>query len=135
MAGNIFIDATDTAAGRIGTYTATAALRGNKVFVLNAKKAIMSGNKEAAIAKYKRRRAMGGSALKGPYHSKDPEKILKRVIRGMVPDHRIGRGRDAWKRIRCHNEVPEEYKDQELISIKRKLPIKFITLQELGEKL
>ena len=46
MAEKIFIDATDTAIGRIGTYAAQQALRGNKVFVVNAEKAIISGNKE-----------------------------------------------------------------------------------------
>jgi len=135
MAEKIFIDATDTSAGRIGTYVVGLVLKENKVFVVNAKKAIISGNKENAIAKWKKRRAMGGSALKGPYHSKDPEKILKRTIRGMLPNYKVGRGREAWKRIRCYNKVPEEYKDQELKSIKRKLPTKYITLKELGEKL
>ncbi len=135
MAEKIFIDATDTSMGKIGTYVAREAMRENKVFVVNSEKAIISGNKEHTIAKWKNRRAKGGSALKGPYHSKDPEKILKRAIRGMLPNYRVGRGNEAWKRIRCHNKVPVEYKDQELKSIKRKLPIKFITIKELSSKL
>lgn len=135
MVDKIFIDATDTAIGRIGTYAAGLALKEHKVFVVNAEKAIISGNKEDTIAKYKKRRAMGGTALKGPYHSKDPEKILKRAIRGMLPSYKVGRGREAWKRIRCYNKIPIEYKDEELKSIKRKPVTKFITLKELGQKL
>ena len=135
MADKIFIDATGTGIGRIASYAAKQAIQGNKIFIVNAEKAIITGNKKDAILKWKERRAKGGSALRGPYHSKDPEKILKRSIRGMLPDYKLGRGRDAWKIIRCFNEIPEEYKDEKLMSLKSKTLIKHITLKELKEKL
>jgi large subunit ribosomal protein L13 len=131
----IFIDATNTQIGRIATFTVKQTLRGNKVFVLNSAQGIISGNKKDIIEKWRRRRAMGGSALKGPYHSKDPEKILKRTIRGMLPNYRSGRGRVAWKNIKCHNEVPEEYSKEKITTLKIRLPKKYIQLKELKEKL
>jgi len=135
MADKIFIDATGASIGRIASYAAKQALQGAKVFVVNSENAIITGNKKVAIEKWKERRAKGGSALKGPYHSKDSEKILKRAIRGMLPDYRLGRGRDAWKRIRCFNDVPEEYKEEELVKLKTKTLIKHINLKELKKKL
>ena len=131
----IFIDASGTPIGRIGSYTVKQALLGNKIFILNSEKAIISGRKTTTIDKYKERRAKGGSALKGPYHSKEPEKVLKRSLRGMLPDHRQGRGREAWKRIMCYIGVPKEYEKEKLIKIKTKKAIKYITLKGLQEKL
>lgn len=131
----IFIDASKTPIGRIGTFVSKAALGGDKVYVLNSENAIVSGNKKDILEKWRRRRSMGGTALKGPYHSKDSEKILKRTIRGMLPNYRNGRGRDAWKRIKCYLGIPEEYKEEKLTVLKVKLPKKYVTLKELKEKL
>jgi large subunit ribosomal protein L13 len=135
MVDKIFLDATGTPIGRIGAFVAKKTLGGDKVFIVNSEKAIITGNKITAINKWKERRAKGGSALRGPYHSKDPEKVLKRAIRGMLPDHRSGRGKEAWSNIRCFNGVPEEYKDEKLEALKTKIKGKYITLEELKRKL
>lgn len=131
----IFIDATDSQIGRIGSYAAKQSLLGSKVFVVNCEKAIISGNKKQIIKKYKERRARGGTAMKGPFHSKDTEKIVKRTIRGMLPDFRRGRGKDAWRRIKCYNGLPKEYKNEKLIKIKLNIPEKYIALEELKQRL
>ena len=131
----IVIDAGNLPMGRIASYAAKQALLGNEIAVINSEKAIISGNKKEVIGKYKELRAMGGSALKGPYHSKEPYIRLKRSIRGMLPDYRNGRGREAWKRIKCYSNVPEEFKDSKVTRIKANTPIKNISLQELKEKL
>jgi len=132
---NIFVDAQGTPIGRVGSYVAKQALQGAKVFILNSEKAIITGNKENTIVKWKERRAKGGSALKGPFHSKDSEKILKRAIRGMLPNYRLGRGRDAWKRIKCYIGIPAEYKEEKLVQLKTKTSAKHIGLEELKRKL
>lgn len=131
----IFVDATDTPIGRLGSYTAKQALLGNKIFILNCEKSLITGRKENAVAKWKSRRAKGGSAHKGPYHSKDTEKIVKRAIRGMLPNYRSGRGKEAWSRIRCYNGVPKEYEKENIKSLKRGLSRRYIKLKELKEKL
>ena len=48
----------------------------------------------------------------GPFFSRDPEKIMKRAIRGMLPDYRLGRGREAWRRVKCYQGVPEKFKKE-----------------------
>lgn len=131
----IFIDATNVPIGRTASYAAKQAIQGNKVIIVNSEKAIVTGNKNSNTAKWKERRAKGGSALKGPYHSKDTEKILKRAIRGMLPDYRLGRGRQAWKKIICFNQIPEEYKNEKLTKLKEKTSAKHISLTELKKKL
>lgn len=135
MIENIYVDATKSPIGRIAAFAAKKALQGNKVFIVNSESAIISGNKMDTIEKFKQRRARGGTAQKGPYPSKDTEKMLKRAIRGMIPDHRLGRGKEAWRRIKCYNSIPEEYKDQKLITVPGRTPAKYITLKELKQKL
>lgn len=135
MADKIFIDATNAPIGRIASHVAKLALAGDKVLIFNCEAAVISGNKVSNIEKWKERRAKGGSALKGPYHSKDSEKILKRAIRGMLPNYKRGRGREAWKNIRCYNGIPEEYKNEKLVKGKGGSPAKYISLAELKRKL
>ncbi len=135
MTEKIIIDAEDMPMGRVSGFAAKAALQGRDVAVVNSEKAIISGNKMTTIARFKRRRAFGGTALKGPFHSKDTEKILKRCIRGMLPNFRRGRGREAWKKIKCYNGVPKEFSKEKLIKIKVRTPLKRIDLKELKQRM
>lgn len=131
----IIIDATGISVGRISSYAAKQALQGKEIIILNSEKAIITGNKTTAIARIKLFRDMGGSALRGPFVSKEPFKILKRSIRGMLPDYRRGRGREAWKRIKCYDDIPEEYKNEKVTKVsEKKLFVKHISLKELKEK-
>ena len=45
----IVLDATATAAGRVASYASKQALLGNKVFVVNCDKAIVTGNKRSVV--------------------------------------------------------------------------------------
>jgi len=131
----IIIDASGHAFGRICSFAAKQALEGSEVVIINSEKAIITGNKKDIIAKYKVLRAKGGFSQKGPKVSKTPLKILKRGVRGMLPDHRKGQGKEAFKRVRCYEGLPEEYKDKEHVKLKTKKPTKFMVLKELSEKL
>ena len=131
MTDKIFIDATETPMGRVGTYAAKQAIQGVKVFVLNCENAIISGNKPNTLRRYREKMQKGGTALKGPYHSKEPEKIMKRAVRGMFRDHRNGRGKEAFRRVLCFNQTPEEYKKEKMISLKKRTLRKSIELKEL----
>lgn len=135
MSDKIFIDAAETPMGRAASTAAKEALLGKRVFVLNCEKAVISGAKKSVVEEQKERRALGGSAMKGPFYSKDTEKIMKRAVRGMLPDFRRGRGKEAWRRIRCFNGIPEEYSKEKLVKIKTHAPVRHITLKELKEKL
>lgn len=114
MANEIIIDATDAAAGRIASFAAKQALLGKKIIILNCDDAVITGKKHAILEVYKAKRARGGYAQKGPYISTTPERIMKRTVRGMLPWN-ISKGREAFKRVKCFNEAPEEYLKSEKI--------------------
>lgn len=130
MVDEIIIDATDAVIGRISTFAAKQSLLGKKVVILNCEKAIRTGDRKMLMAKFEEKRARGGMAQKGPYHHKNPERIVKRAIRGMLP-YKHERGASAFDRIRCYNFVPEEYASAKTISLKRPIHSKFIYLSEL----
>jgi large subunit ribosomal protein L13 len=131
----IILDADNSAMGRVASFAAKSALLGNEIAILNSEKAIISGRKVDVIEDYKERRTLNHmNPEKGPFFSKSTEKILKRAIRGMLPDFRRGRGKEAWRRVRCYNGIPEEFKKEKIINLKLKEPRTSITLKELKEK-
>ena len=107
----IIIDGNGAVFGRICSFTAKKALEGNEVIIVNSEKTIMTGNKKDTIAKYSSIRKKGGHSQKGPKLSNVPHRILKRAIRGMLPDHRKGQGKETLKRIKCYDGMPEELKE------------------------
>ena len=53
----------------------------------------------------------------------------------MLPEHRQGQGREAFKRIMCFDGIPKEFENEKMIKSGKSLPNKYITLKELSEKL
>lgn len=129
----IIIDAENGMKGRIASFAAKQALLGNEIVIVNCEKALISGDEKMNLADFKFNKAINTiKPTKGPFFSRDPEKIMKRAIRGMLPDYRRGRGREAWKIIRCYIGIPEEFKNEKLIKIETKLPRKVTTLEKIG---
>lgn len=124
------IDGTNAVMGRLASCVAKQALQGEEIVVLNCNKVIITGNKARIQEEFTKKRNMVGSSQKGPKHIRNPERIVKRAIRGMLPDHREGRGREAWKRIRCYNAVPVEFSDKEHIQIKGDKRTKYSHVKE-----
>ena len=125
------IDGKDAIMGRLASYAAKEALKGEDIVILNTEQVIITGNRENIKKDFDEKRTHVGSAQKGPKISRSPEKILKRVIRGMLPDHRTGRGKVALKRIRCYVGVPKEFENMKKISGGKEIKSKFITIEEL----
>jgi ribosomal protein uL13 len=127
----IVIDAKDSILGRVSSFVAKQALKGEEVSVVNCNKVIVSGKFSSIKREFEEKRARHGSSQKGPIHNKSScEKIVKRSIRGMLPDHREGRGRVAFKKIKCYNEIPKELEQTEKIIIANKKTPKFSYLRE-----
>ena len=112
----MIIDAEHTIIGRLATKVAKEALGGQSVVVLNAEKALFSGNQATTVQKYQRLRGDIGTRHKGPYIQRRPDMFMKRVIRGMLPTSGA-RGREAYKRIRIYMGVPEEFKGKQTVKI------------------
>lgn len=101
----MIIDATDLILGRMAGFAAKKALLGETIEIVNAEKAVVTGNPKKILDDYKRQRARG-PPLKGPYYPRTAERIVKRTIRGMLP-YKTPRGREALKRVKCHVGTPK----------------------------
>ena len=134
MISKIIIDATGGSMGRIASLAAKQALLGKEVIIVNCNDAVITGRPRTTIAAYEKKRARGGSAQKGPYFPKSPERIMKRTVRGML-SYKQGRGDAAFKRVMCYNSLPEEFKDAEKTSLKKTHHAKTIKLSQLSKEL
>lgn len=128
----IVVDATNSILGRVASFVAKQALLGKSVVILNCNKTLITGRKEDIIGKYMRSRSRVGSSLKGPKIIKNPQRIMKRTVRGML-SHKQGRGRIALKRLMFYNSVPPEYENFEKISMSKLLKVKTINLEDLSK--
>lgn len=136
MAGKkVIIDGTGAVFGRLCSFAAKKALEGNEIIIVNCEKVIMTGNKMEIVKRYKELRAKGGHSLKGPKYSNIPYMMMKRGIRGMLPDHRKGIGKEAFRRVMCYDGVPEELKEEKMLKIDAVKKFKFIELKELAGKI
>ena len=126
-------DAAGAVAGRLAVRAAKDTLLGEDVIVINAGEAIITGTKEATIAKYHRIQTMG-KWHKGPFLDRTPERVMKRIIRGMLPRAHT-RGQEAFKKIRCYTTRPAGLTTTEVISMRRATPHESITLTELCKAL
>lgn len=132
----IYIDADDQVTGRFASKTAKMLLKGEEIIVINAEKAVITGNPEYSM-KIFQEKVDRGDPYHGPFYPKRPDRILKRIVRGMLP-YKKPRGREALKRLKVFNSVPEEFKDKELQKIEgveNQHKYKFITLGEISKKI
>ena len=89
------IDGTNAVLGRLASYAAKQALQGEEIVILNCDKVIITGRKQKLREEFLEKRRRVGSSQKGPKLHRSSEKIVKRTIRGMLPNYREGRGRIA----------------------------------------
>jgi large subunit ribosomal protein L13 len=131
----IFIDAENQVAGRLASRAAKEALKGKHIFIVNAEKAIITGNPKFVIKRYYEM-VNRGDPYHGPFYPKIPDRMLKRIIRGMLP-HRKPNGRKAFLRVRVYNSIPEEFLKENFQRQEagNRLSSKFITLGKLSERL
>ncbi len=130
------IDGKGAILGRLAAYVAKETLKGEEIEIVNCEQIIITGNKKYIKEKFESKRKRVGSTQKGPKVSRASEKIVKRIIRGMLPNYRKGRGRDALKRIKCYVGVPKKYEETKKISVGKresKLPSKIITIKEISK--
>ena len=108
--GVLYIDATGHIAGRLCSRVASEILRGKRIVVLNAEKAVLSGKRDTIIAEWKQRLELGSKVnpIYGPLHPRRPDNIMWRMVRGMVPKTKP-KGTLGLKRLRVYIGVPEKY--------------------------
>jgi len=106
----VIIDASDLILGRLASEVAKRLLMGDKVDVVNADLAIISGSKERIKEDYKNKLGTRtlGSQKKAPKHARRPETYIRRVIRGMLPWKKKAKGKIAFGRLRVYSGIPSD---------------------------
>ncbi len=118
------IDASDLIVGRMATKIAKLALQGETIAVINCEKAGYSGNPKIILEKISKKRDMGGP-FHGPFYPRQPDRIVKRVIRGMLP-YKTTRGRAALARVKCYLGIPIALQDKESETIQTAINDKLV---------
>ncbi|MCS7112925.1 MAG: 50S ribosomal protein L13 [Nitrososphaerota archaeon] len=134
----IVIDASGHILGRLASFVAKKLLEGYRIFVVNAEKAVVSCTSEKSVVEEWKTFLEVGRYRAGPIHHRRPDRILRRVVRGMLP-YRTDRGRRAYKRLKVYIGFPGELKGYRVSEIPEakadKLRCRFITLAELAESI
>jgi large subunit ribosomal protein L13 len=122
--------------GRMASIVAKKLLNGEKVIIVNAEKAVISGKKKSKVAEAKEFLEVG-APLRGPFHYRRPDRILRKTVRGMLP-FKQPKGKNALKKLNVFISVPEDLKDQQLVSLEEaqaaKLKGPYLTLAELAKE-
>ena len=142
---DVVVDARDCIVGRVASQVAQRALDGDRVAVVNAERAVITGSEDDVMSTYRQRDAVGSDT--GPNYPKRPDRIFKRAVRGMVP-YKKDRGREALGRLRVYVGNPydaassrgEDGKAVEAevledTSLDRLSNIKFVSLGTVSENL
>jgi large subunit ribosomal protein L13 len=102
------LDASGLVLGRAASLIAKRLLNGESIVVVNAEKSVVTGARQAVLEHYTAARARG-SKRTGPHFPRNPDRIFRRTVRGMLP-HLKTRGKVAFGRLEVFIGVPEEWK-------------------------
>jgi large subunit ribosomal protein L13 len=127
------IDAKGAILGRLASYVAKEALKGEEFVILNCKEIIITGNRKNIEENFKAKRGRVGTNQTGPKHSRLAHLIVKRTIRGMLPNFREGRGKQILERIKCYPEIPKEFEESKKISLASGFKGKHIEVKEVSK--
>jgi large subunit ribosomal protein L13 len=131
------IDGEGLILGRLASNVAKRLLEGETIDIVNAEKVVVSGDRQRIINERKEFLNTGGHG-KGPIHYRQPHRIVRRTVRGMLP-HRKSHGRKAFSRLKVHIGEPEEFepvKKETMPEIhSRNLGKRYVTIGEIAESI
>lgn len=133
---DLLVDADGAVLGRMATTVVAHLLKGGRVNVINAERAVISGDPRATIHKYTARRAIKkkSNPAHSPHWPRRPDMLVKRIIRGMLPWYKQT-GRDAFHNLRVHMGVPDNMKVDGALKPLRKKFRKSIMIKDLSQEL
>jgi large subunit ribosomal protein L13 len=131
---DIVVDARDCILGRVASQVAERAMDGERVAIVNAERAVITGGRDDVMSVYRDRVRVGSD--RGPYYPKRPDGIFKRAVRGMIP-YKTTKGREALENVRVYvgNPYDEDGEVLDETSLDRLSNIKFVSLGEISEQL
>ncbi|NPA05227.1 MAG: 50S ribosomal protein L13 [Crenarchaeota archaeon] len=134
----LVVDAEGQVLGRMASIVAKKLLEGYRVVIVNAEKAVVSGDPLMVIESYQK--LLGVKVHVNPYkwgprRPRDPRWIVRDAVEGMLPRWKE-QGRKAAKRLRVYIGVPPEYEKAEKVKFPeadyRRLGHKFILVGEIA---
>ena len=105
-------DAKDQILGRFCSQIAKKVLLGERVVIINAKDAIISGTKANIEEKYLARLGISTATnpRRGPFWKRRPDTLMRATIRKMLPRKKL-RGKEALRRVHVYiSDIPERFK-------------------------
>ncbi len=103
--------------GRMCSKIAKRLLNGEQIIIVNAEKSVISGKKKSKVAEAKEFLEVGAPE-RGPFHSRRPDRIVRKTVRGMLPWSQP-KGKNAYKRLRVFMGIPSELKDQQMETVEQ----------------
>jgi large subunit ribosomal protein L13 len=131
---DVVVDARNCIVGRVASKVAQRALDGERVAIVNAEDAVITGSTEDVMDTYRTRTELQSD--RGPHYPTRPDGIFKRAVRGMLP-YKTDRGREAFENVRVYvgNPFDEDGAALEGTTLDRLSNIKFLSLGEVSENL
>lgn len=135
----MIINAEGLIVGRLASNIAKKVINKEMITIINAEKAIVVGTKNSIMPKYKQRvdAAVKSNPHYGPKYDRVPSKMLKRSIKGMLPN-KSRTNEKLLKQIKIYNKVPKTIditKAQTIEKIKYGQKGDFMYLDEVAKEL
>lgn len=131
------IDADGLILGRMSSKIAQRLLRGEKIVVVNAEKAVISGKKTSKLGEAKEFLGVGGVG-RGPFHYRRPDRIVRKTVRGMLP-FKQPKGKQAYKHLKVFIGVPEDLRNLKMETVAdahaNKLKCAYFTVGEFSREI
>jgi large subunit ribosomal protein L13 len=133
----VIVNAEGLVLGRMCSKIAKRLINGEQVIIVNVEKIVISGKKKSKVAEAKQFLEVGAPE-RGPFHSRRPDRIVRKTVRGMLPWPQP-KGKNAYKRLRVFMGVPTELKDQKMETVEQaaasNLKGPHFTLAELAKEI
>jgi large subunit ribosomal protein L13 len=133
----VTIDADGLVLGRMASKIAKRLLNGERIIVVNAEKAVLSGRKKSEVIEGHKFLEVG-SPGRGPLHQRRPDRIVRRTVRGMLP-FKQPKGVQAYKRLAVFMGIPDELKDQKMETLEeaqaKRLTCPYFTVGEYAKEI
>jgi large subunit ribosomal protein L13 len=103
----MILNAADLRLGRMASFVAKQLLNGERVEIVNAEKAVISGRRDSILDGYRKWMRQRGlsNPKKGPYHFRRPDDLVRLTVRWMLPFDKP-KGQKAYRRLRVYVGVP-----------------------------
>lgn len=109
-------------------------LKGERIDIVNAENAVITGNRESIFEKYFRRyhaTIKGNPYIQGPKFQRRADRIVSFAVRGMLP-YKRKTGKEAYKNLRVHVGNPENAQTEKIPGAVNRTN-KFIRVAEISE--